>query len=123
MTSVVNFPVLYKASNNKTLLWEISVVENESGTHSIRTVRGYVDHKLVTSSEEITMGKNIGRSNETSPRVQAELQANSKYKKKLNEGGTCARDLTATNIVIYSVHAPCPTVGEKESSITHAFTY
>ena len=35
---------------------------------------------------EIVQGKNIGRSNETSPEQQAELEAESRYKKQLDKG-------------------------------------
>jgi len=48
-------------------------------------VSGLVDGKHVTNVSQCE-GKNIGRSNETTPEEQAELQAEAKYVKKLKEG-------------------------------------
>lgn len=48
-------------------------------------VHGKLGGKLQIKSEEVK-GKNIGRSNETSPAQQAELEAESRYKKQLDKG-------------------------------------
>jgi len=46
---------------------------------------GKLGGKMQIKSEEVH-GKNIGRSNETSPEQQAELEAESRYKKQLDKG-------------------------------------
>ena len=46
---------------------------------------GKLGGKLQIKSEEVK-GKNIGRANETSPEQQAELEAESRYKKQLDKG-------------------------------------
>ena len=52
---------------------------------TIVQVSGLVDGKHVTNVSQCE-GKNIGRSNETTPEEQAELEAEAKYTKKLKEG-------------------------------------
>lgn len=48
-------------------------------------MHGQEGGKMQTKAERIE-GKNIGRSNETSPEQQAELEAESRYKKQLDKG-------------------------------------
>lgn len=52
---------------------------------TIIQVSGLINGKAVTSVSQCE-GKNIGRSNETTPEEQAELEAEAKYIKKLKEG-------------------------------------
>lgn len=43
-------------------------------------------HEITKSDPTICVGKNIGRSNETTPQEQAELEAKAKWQKKLDKG-------------------------------------
>ena len=79
----MKFPVLYKKTSNGAIeQWAISVVNNE-----IITVYGHVGGKLQTASEVVREGKNIGRSNETTPIEQARAQAQSEWTKKIQRNG------------------------------------
>lgn len=77
------FPTLYaKASTGKVKIWDISAQETASGAEVI-TRYGYVDSdKIQETRVKVKYGKNIGRSNETTPFEQACLEAESKWKKK-----------------------------------------
>jgi DNA ligase-1 len=75
---------LYKKdSKNRIQEWTIEVQENK-----IRTHEGLVGGKISTNDWKECTGKNIGKSNETSPHEQALAEAESKYKKKLETGYT-----------------------------------
>lgn len=79
----MKFPTLYKlTSTGKTQLWEIEV----KGSTIIERW-GQVDGKIQSTEDTITVGKNIGKSNETSPKEQAEAEAKSKWEKKLSGRG------------------------------------
>lgn len=76
------WPTLYKQSSvGKIQQWTISVKGNE-----ISTTYGIFGGKLQTTLDIIREGKNIGRSNETTPETQALSQAQSSYEGKLKEG-------------------------------------
>ena len=53
---------------------------------SFYAVKGLVDGKKTTDKATTTIAKNVGRSNETTPETQAELQAKAKFQKKLDSG-------------------------------------
>jgi DNA ligase-1 len=73
-------------STGSTKVWEIRVVEPDTGGYKLKTTRGLLDGKqTVTYSSEIK-SKNIGRKNETTALEQALLEASSKWCKKLDEG-------------------------------------
>lgn len=59
---------------------------NEAGD-GFRTVSGILNGKMVASEWTICTPKNVGRSNETSPQAQAQLEVEANYKKKLEQGG------------------------------------
>lgn len=63
--------------------WQITPNENGEGTYTTR--HGDLGGKLQESTKTVK-GKNIGRSNETTPFEQAVKEANSKYQKKVDEG-------------------------------------
>jgi len=67
-----------KASNGALLFWAVKVIGN-----GIRTQHGQIGGVVQESLEAITKGKNIGRSNETTPEEQAEKEAKSRWEKKL----------------------------------------
>ncbi|MDD3412369.1 MAG: hypothetical protein PHY47_00025 [Lachnospiraceae bacterium] len=84
---LVDFGTLYKKSKStgKIQQWSIRV-NGALNAATITTVHGGVGEKLTTDTEHITEGKNIGRSNETTPYDQAVSEAQSKYDKKLKSG-------------------------------------
>lgn len=91
----MNLPVLYKkTSTGKIQTWQIDVrvVDNINGNvllpvHAeIITVYGQQDGKLQTTSDIISEGKNIGRSNETTPLEQAEFESRAQWQKKKDKG-------------------------------------
>jgi DNA ligase-1 len=77
-------PTLYTRSSGGALQeWTVEVDGNR-----YRTIAGQVGGTLTTSSWTVCEGKNIGRSNETTPEKQAAADAKSKWKKKKKEGGS-----------------------------------
>ena len=77
----MEFKTLYgKNKDGSFKVWSISVEGNK-----ITITHGKENGKMQTKTEEIA-GKNIGRSNETSPEQQALLEAQSRYKKQLDKG-------------------------------------
>lgn len=72
------YPILYKKNEfGKLLIWYIEQEDNK-----FRTVSGLDDGKKVTSAWTKCNGKNIGKSNETTPEQQATAEIISKYEKK-----------------------------------------
>jgi len=61
--------------------WEIQVDE---GKH--RVISGKIDGQKVTSDWTLCEGKNVGRSNETTPEEQSEAEAKAKFDKKKASG-------------------------------------
>jgi DNA ligase-1 len=77
------YPTLYKkTSTGATQIWRKEVLGNQH-----RTVSGQKDGAQVTSAWTTCTGKNIGKSNETTPERQAELEVEAAYTKKLAQGG------------------------------------
>lgn len=76
------YPTLYKrATSGKTQLWYI-----ERHGDSFRTVHGTLEGKKTTSAWTECTGKNIGKTNETSPEDQAHLEVEALYRKKEAQG-------------------------------------
>ena len=74
------FPKLYKyTTKGQVQSWQIFTHENTYWTEE-----GI--YTLTKSDPTVCGGKNIGKSNETSPTEQAELDAKSKFQKKLDKG-------------------------------------
>jgi DNA ligase-1 len=71
-----------RATTGKIQQWTIKVVDDHYWTES-----GQVGGAITKSSPTYCKGKNIGRSNETSPAEQALKDAQSKYDKQLRSGG------------------------------------
>ena len=75
-----------KTSTGKIQSWKISTVQKDDGV-LIVSERGQVGGKINSDGGKlITKGKNIGKANETTPQEQALLEAESKWKKKKDEG-------------------------------------
>ncbi len=76
------FPSLYgKSSTGKFKLWKIKA-ETYKGKAAVITEYGYEDGEMQYTLVEINKGKNIGRTNETTPFEQACSEAESKWNKK-----------------------------------------
>ena len=89
------FPELFKrSSTGKVQTWAVHVDGNK-----FYTVEGVVDGKLSTSRPTVCKGKNVGRANETSPEKQAELEAESRWKKKCKKGYT--EDIDSIDLVSF----------------------
>lgn len=75
-------PKLYsRTSTGKVQEWQICVDGNK-----YFTIEGIKDGKLTETKPTVCEGKNIGRSNETSPEEQALKDAQSKWQKKVDKG-------------------------------------
>ena len=87
MPAIPSFPTLYgKASTGKIKMWSIKV-EDQKGVGAITTTHGYLDGKLQVNTRLVTVGKNLGKKNETTPVQQAVNEAQSDWKKKTEAGG------------------------------------
>lgn len=76
------FPTLYKLTSTGAIqMWSIGVDNNV-----IVTNFGQKDGKIQHGEETIKEGKNIGRSNETTPAQQALAEATSKWEGKIKKG-------------------------------------
>ena len=81
-TTTTQLPTLYKRNSNGSLnQWTITVANT-----TITTTYGQVGGAMQTTSDTITEGKNIGRSNETTPQQQAQLEATAQHEKKRKSG-------------------------------------
>lgn len=79
----IAWPMLYaKGTTGKVLEWQIEVY-----AHMYRTTTGFQGMKKVVSEYTECEGKNIGRSNETSPHEQARLEAQALWEKKIKSKG------------------------------------
>jgi len=82
MITMNKFPTLYKqTSKGKIQQWTISVSGN-----AVTTVYGLKDGKLQTTTDVVKAGKNLGRSNATTPETQAQAEAQQSFDGKLKEG-------------------------------------
>lgn len=83
----MNLPSLYKkTSTGKIQVWKIQVDALPNGA-AIHTRYGQLNGKQQVASELITIGKNVGKANETTPLQQAELEAKAQWEKKLANKG------------------------------------
>lgn len=82
------FPDLFKkTSTGKIQHWKIYVSDHHYRPYpQIVTVYGQLDGKYQTTTDEIQEGKNIGKSNETTPWEQAEAEAQSRWEKQVKKG-------------------------------------
>ena len=83
-----SYTTLYsKKATNKILEWNIKVEKNKDKSAKIIIKYGQQNGKIITNERIITEGKNIGKSNETTPYEQAILEATSKWNQKKNRNG------------------------------------
>lgn len=80
--------LLYKLhTDGKVGSWQVETLLNPDGTATNRFLTTKVlGGKSVETTNQVTKGKNVGRSNETSPLEQATFEAQSKANKKLDQG-------------------------------------
>ncbi len=79
-------PMLYGVSRvGKVKQWQARAEEHDNGTASIIVESGYVGGKIRESPKLIKKGKNIGKSNETTPFQQAVSEIQSKWNAKRHE--------------------------------------
>ena len=99
---LMEWPVLYgKSSTGKIKVWRIKVEKQENGTAKIITKHGYEDSdELQTAIVRVTLGKNIGRSNETTPYEQACSEASSKWEKKRDKKYAVSKKKLASNTTV-----------------------
>lgn len=77
------WPTLFKTNSDGSMQqWTISAHRDTDDLAFIGKVYGKVGGKLVTTAPDYILGKNIGKSNETSPWDQACLEAEAQWKKK-----------------------------------------
>ncbi|TXH42624.1 MAG: hypothetical protein E6Q97_35510 [Desulfurellales bacterium] len=81
-TTATQLPTLYKRNSNGSVnQWTIVVADA-----TITTTYGQVGGAMQTTSDTIAEGKNIGRSNATTPQQQAQLEATAQHEKKRKSG-------------------------------------
>jgi len=81
-----SLPMLYGISKlGKVKQWQPAVQGNDDGTATIIINSGYVDGKIRESPKVIRKGKNIGKTNETTPFEQAISEIESDWNGKRNQ--------------------------------------
>jgi DNA ligase 1 len=88
MTTIKSFPTLYNTTigTGREKQWSIEVLEVSDNHYIVRSQHGVRGGKLVTHDTDITEGKNIGKSNETTTQQQAILEAERDWTKKVKQG-------------------------------------
>jgi DNA ligase-1 len=83
----MNYPTLFgKTKTGKIKEWDIKTVVFPNGSALIEMEHGLQGGKKIISQQQITEGKNIGKSNETNPYEQACSEAASRWKSQLDKG-------------------------------------
>ena len=96
MSSIPSLPTLFgESSHGKRKMWSVAVSERD-GTGVITTTHGYEDGKKIINDRVITVGKNIGKKNATTPVAQAISEAESLWNKKRDAGYAAEGVPTAT---------------------------
>ena len=86
MQNIVSLDPLYKRdSKGKVRVWMMEVGFNNDNEAGIRTISGLVDGQKVTSEWNLTEAKNVGRSNATTAKTQAEFEAQAEWTKNVDK--------------------------------------
>ena len=102
LVRMASFPELQgEATTGKTKMWSIRVLERDT-TGVIETTHGYVDGKKQVNEKVISVGKNIGKKNETTPLQQAVSEAKASWIKK-KESGYSPLGVTTTPITVSDI--------------------
>ena len=113
------WPTLYgETSAGKIKEWDILVEDLD--IPQIVVVHGQQHGKKQTSIEKVKEGKNIGKSNETTPYEQACLQAESQWKKKQDKGYRISIELLETKD---SDKPPLPMLALKYEDAKHRLVW
>lgn len=84
---IKDFPKLYEqSSTGKVKHWQISVTKESEKLSIITVMYGAGNSKIRVSESKITIGKNLGKSNETSAYDQAISEAEATWNKKKDKG-------------------------------------
>lgn len=86
--TIKTFPTLYNTTigTEREKQWSVEVLEISGEHYIVRSQHGVRGGKLVTHDTDITEGKNLGKSNATTPRQQAILEAERDLAKKMKQG-------------------------------------
>ena len=86
MQNIISLNPLYKRdSKGKVRVWTMEVGFNNDNEAGIRTISGLVDGQKVTSEWNLTEAKNVGRSNATTAKTQAEFEAQAEWTKNVEK--------------------------------------
>jgi ATP-dependent DNA ligase len=86
MTLIKDFGTIYgKDKNGRTRVWTARVDEDDESNGVVTIEHGLLDGALQTETRIVTEGKNIGRSNETTPVEQAVKETERRYKDKITK--------------------------------------
>lgn len=86
MQNIVSLDSLYKRdSKGKVRVWTVQVGYTDEDTAGIRSISGTVDGEKITSVWNISEAKNVGRSNATTAREQAQDEAHAQWTKKADK--------------------------------------
>jgi len=86
MQNIVSLNSLYKRdSKGKVRIWTIEFGYDNEDTAGIRSISGLVDGEKITSVWNISEAKNVGRSNATTAREQAQDEAHAQWTKKADK--------------------------------------
>lgn len=80
-------PLYGLTSKGKIKVWTVTITENDDKIATIEQQYGEFGGKLQTNIKTVKKGKNIGKTNETTPFQQAGSEAASKWRKKLEQEG------------------------------------
>jgi ATP-dependent DNA ligase len=87
----MDFATLYgEATTGKIKMWKIEVADAGASGATITVTHGYEDGKKQVATKTITVGKNIGKKNETTPLQQAIVEARATWQKKVDSGYAAA---------------------------------
>ena len=94
------FPTLQgEATTGKAKVWSIRVVDRDD--HGvIETSHGYLGGKIQTNEKVVSVGKNIGKKNETTPFQQAVSEARAAWIKKKESGYAEADEEKSEEVVV-----------------------
>jgi len=80
LSLVQSFPTLYAIDKNgKIKVWNAAVLQSGATAATARIMHGYINGKQQTALREYNTGKNIGRSNETTPLEQCISETHRKW--------------------------------------------
>jgi ATP-dependent DNA ligase len=113
---MASFPELHgEAVSGKAKMWSIRVLERDN-TGVIETTHGYVDGKKQVNEKVISVGKNIGKKNETTPLQQAVSEAKASWIKKKESGYSPIGVTTSSVITVSDITNGVATVNLNEES-------